>query len=190
MEERLMAKQSIVHRGRDWNDALRKATQSGAIAAATVSTTVAVAGVRDSGNAVAPANATSHIAWGESAAAVESVDAKHTLVGMVLNAGACVFWATFYEKWFGRAAERGEVGTALLGGAAVAAVAYVTDYHFVPKRLTPGWEARISPRSVAAAYVVLALSLPLRGLLRNGSAARSAARFRSRARRTPSARRG
>jgi hypothetical protein len=185
-----MTRQSIVHRGRDWDDALRNATRSGAIAAATVSTAVAVAGVRDSGSAVAPVNATSHIAWGESAAAFESVDAKHTLVGMVLNAGACVFWATFYEKWFGRAAERGDVGAALLGGAAVAAAAYVTDYHVVPKRLTPGWEARISPRSLAAAYVVLALSLPLRGLLKNGSAARRAPRSRSRARRMPAARRG
>jgi len=36
----------------------------------------------------------------------------------------------------------------------------------VPKRLTPGWESRISQPSLFAAYAVLALSLPLRGLLR------------------------
>jgi hypothetical protein len=77
-----------------------------------------------------------------------------------------VFWASFYEKFFGRAADRGDVGTALLGGGLVAAAAYVTDYHVVPKRLTPGWEARISQPSLFAAYAVLALSLPLRGLLR------------------------
>jgi hypothetical protein len=47
----------------------------------------------------------------------------------------------------------------------VAAAAYVTDYHVVPKRLTPGWELRISPRSLLATYAVLALALPLRGLL-------------------------
>ncbi|HET9694709.1 MAG TPA: hypothetical protein VFP48_09995 [Steroidobacteraceae bacterium] len=151
---------------KDWGEALRSAAVSGAVAAGTVSAAVALAGARDSGSAIAPLNATSHIAWGESAGAVESIDAKHTLVGMALNAGACVFWATFYEKWFGRAAERGEVGTALLGGAAVAAAAYVTDYHVVPQRLTPGWEARISRRSLAVAYTVLALTLPLRGLLR------------------------
>lgn len=162
-----MARQLIASRNEDWSHALRNATQSGAIAAGTVSAAVAWAGARDSGSAVAPVNATSHIVWGESAGAVESVDAKHTLLGMALNAGACVFWATFYEKWFGRAAERGDVGTAMLGGAVVATAAYVTDYHVVPKRLTPGWEARISPRSLAAAYVVLALSLPLRGLLRS-----------------------
>ena len=149
-----------------WSDSLRSATRSGAIAAGATAACVAVAGARDSGNAVAPLNATSHIAWGETAADVEHIDAKHTLTGIALHAGACVFWATFYEKWFGRAADRGEVGTALLGGAAVAVAAYVTDYHVVPQRLTPGWEARISNRSLAAVYTVLALSLPLRGLMR------------------------
>lgn len=96
----------------------------------------------------------------------ETIDASHTLLGVVLHAGACVVWATFYEKYFGRAAGRGEVATALLGGGVVAAAAYGTDYHIVPKRLTPGWEYRVSRSSLAAIYTVLALSLPLRGLLR------------------------
>jgi hypothetical protein len=85
---------------------------------------------------------------------------------MLLNAGACVFWATFYERYFGRAADRGDVGTALLGGGIVAAAAYVTDYHLVPKRLSPGWDHRLSGRSLGATYAVLALGLSLRGLLR------------------------
>jgi hypothetical protein len=127
---------------------------------------VAAAGARETGSAVAPINATSHVAWGERAGEFEGVDAKHTLLGMLINAGACVFWATFYERYFGRAADRGDVGTALLGGGIVAAAAYVTDYHVVPKRLTPGWEQRISGRSLAATYAMLAVSLTLRGLLR------------------------
>ena len=149
-----------------WSAALRRAVQSGVVAAGTTAVCAALAGVRDSGSAVAPLNATSHIAWGESAARAESIDASHTLLGVMLHAGACVFWATFYEKYFGRVVERGEVGTAAVGGAVVAAAAYVTDYHIVPKRLTPGWEYRVSGRSLAAIYTVLALSLPLRALLR------------------------
>jgi hypothetical protein len=152
--------------GKDWPGAVRSAAMSGAIAAGATSAYVAAAGARDTGSAVAPINATSHIVWGESAGDVESVDARHTLLGAALNLGACVFWAGFYERLFGRAADRGRVGTALLGGGVVAAAAYVTDYHLVPKRLTPGWESRISQPSLLAAYAVLALSLPLRGLLR------------------------
>ena len=64
------------------------------------------------------------------------------------------------------AADRGQIAKALLGGGTVAALAYVTDYHAVPERLTPGWEERVSNRSLALIYAVLALSLPVRGLLR------------------------
>jgi hypothetical protein len=128
--------------------------------------TAALRGKHDSGSAVAPINATSHVAWGEDAADVERADAKHTLLGLVINGGASVFWSALYEKAFGRAAERGQVATALLGGGAVATLAYVTDYYLVSKRLTPGWEHRVTPRSLALIYTGLALSFPLRGLLR------------------------
>ena len=153
-------------RNRNWDESLRSAAVSGALAAGATAMCAAVTGARDSGSAVAPINATSHIAWGASAGNVEEVDAKHTPLGAALHFGACVFWATLYERFFGRAAERRDVRTALLGGGAVAAAAYLTDYHVVPKRLTPGWEYRLAPRSLAAVYAVLALSLPLRGLLR------------------------
>lgn len=158
---------------KNWDESLRSATLSGAVAAGATAMCAAVAGARDSGSAVAPINATSHIAWGESAGNVEQVDAKHTPLGVAFHLGGCLFWATFYERFFGRAAERGDVRTALLGGGAIATAAYFTDYHVVPKRLTPGWEYRLAPRSLAAAYAVLALSLPLRGLLQDARLTRS-----------------
>ena len=149
-----------------WSEAVRSAVSSGAVTAVATAGSVSLAGARDTGSAVAPINATSHVAWGESAADFEGIDAKRTGLGMLLNAGACAFWATFYERYFGRAADRGDARTALLGGGIVAAAAYVTDYHLVPKRLSPGWEHRLSGRSLAMTYAVLALSLSLRGLLR------------------------
>ena len=145
---------------------LRAAAFTGMAAAAATAIVVAVRGARDSGSAIAPLNATSHVAWGDDAAAVERVDVKHTALGTGIHIAAGMFWAAVYEKLFGRAAERGAIGTALVGGAAVAALAYVVDYHCVPKRLTPGWEDRVAGRSLAATYTALAASLPLRGLLR------------------------
>lgn len=106
-----------------WGEAFRSAASSGGITAGATPASVSVAGARDTGSAVAPINATSHIAWGESAADFEGIDAKRTGLGMLLNAGACVFWATFYERYFGRAADRGDVRTALVGGGIVAAAA-------------------------------------------------------------------
>jgi hypothetical protein len=153
-------------RQKTWAEASRDALISGAIASAVTTAAVAIAGRRDSGSALAPINATSHVLHGSKAAAVTDADIGHTALGFVINTGAAVFWAALYEKAFGAAAERGDIAEAWLGGKAVAGLAYMTDYHAVPKRLTPGWEYRISERSLMAVYAALALSLPVRGLLK------------------------
>jgi hypothetical protein len=149
---------------KSWNGALRDALWSGAIAAGAIGVTTAIRGARESGSAIAPINASSHVIFGAEALHTEGPDLKHTPLGELINAGASVFWAVLYEKAFGAAADRGDLGRALAGGAAVAGLAYLTDYHLVPKRLTPGWEARMSQPSVLLAYAALALTLPLRGL--------------------------
>lgn len=163
-----------------WPSLVRAAAVSGVLAAATTAVAVALRGERDSGSAVAPLNATSHVAWGDEASDTETVDWKHTALGVAIHTGAGMFWASVYEKLFGRHAERGDVATAFAGGAAVAALAYVTDYHLVPKRLTPGWEHRISGRSLALTYGVLAATFPVRALLH--AAARESARQAARSR--------
>jgi hypothetical protein len=47
----------------------------------------------------------------------------------------------------------------------VSAGAYLTDYYLVPKRFTPGWEKRLSGKSLAAIYGMLALGLVASDLL-------------------------
>jgi hypothetical protein len=159
-------------RRHDWRHTFADALITGSIASVATAATAAACGARDSGSAIAPINATSHMMWGPEAAEVRTVTARHTLPGLALNEGAGIFWATLYERVFGEAADNGDTGRAIAGGVAVAALAYVTDYHLVPKRLTPGWEMRISGRSLALVYAALALALPLRGLLRSRPARR------------------
>lgn len=144
----------------DWiNDTLA----TGAVASA--ATTVAIAGLGqlEDGNAVAPLNAVSHILWGDEAARVEGVDAQHTLTGAALNAVAIAGWAGVHELLMPREGPR-RLDQALLAGAAVSAVAYVTDYHVVPRRLTPGFEKRLSNRALFGVYATLAVSLALGSL--------------------------
>ncbi|WP_428305744.1 hypothetical protein [Lacipirellula sp.] len=134
---------------------------------ATAATTAAVAacGALENDSSAAPINAVSHIAWGDEAAEHDELSAKYTLTGAALNAVAITSWAAVYELGFGRAARRGNVSRALLGGVATAAAAYVVDYYVVPRRLTPGFEKRLTPPSMVAAYAALAASLPLASLL-------------------------
>jgi hypothetical protein len=53
----------------------------------------------------------------------------------------------------------GRLGPSLAAGAATSAIAYVADYHVVPKRFTPGFEKRLSGGALATVYGVLALAL-------------------------------
>ena len=133
---------------------------------ATAATTVAAAacGAHDVESVAAPINAVSHIAWGEEAAQHDESSLKYTATGAALNAAAIASWAAVYEMAFGQQARRGNVKAALFGGAATAALAYVTDYYVVPRRLTPGFEKRLSPISMLAVYSALAASLPLASL--------------------------
>ncbi|MGZ8242108.1 hypothetical protein [Methylomagnum sp.] len=139
---------------------------SGTVAGLATALAETLCGQAERSKAAAPLNAVSHIAWGERAARREDLSLKYTGTGFLLNHAACVLWAGVYEHWFGQAAESGQVGKALAGGAAVAGLAYLTDYHVVPERLTPGFEKRLSGRSMAAVFGALALSLPLRGLIK------------------------
>jgi hypothetical protein len=130
-------------------------------ASAATTAVVSACGLLERGNSVAPLNAVSHIMWGDSATRQDDLSLQHTGAGVVLNTLAVTSWAGVYEAVFGNRARGGSISTAILGGIATSALAYVTDYYIVPRRLTPGFEKQLSPLSMFAVYTTLALSLPL-----------------------------
>ena len=139
---------------------------TGSIAGAATTLAVAALGKVEDDNAIAPLNAVSHIVFGDRAAKANRASWKYTFTGLLLNWAAVTSWAAMYEYFFGRAAKAGRVNDALLGGAVISGIAYVTDYHVVPKRLTPGFEKRLSNGSLFAVYAALALGLAIGGLRR------------------------
>ena len=144
----------------------RNALITGTIAGLATALTATLCAKRYGVAPAAPINAVSHVVWGEEAGAHDEVSAKYTGTGLATNHAACIFWAAIYEAVFAADAERGDSGKALAGAALVTGIAYVTDYHVVPKRLTPGYELRLPRRALACIYGALAAALPLRGLLR------------------------
>jgi hypothetical protein len=126
----------------------KRVLMSGVLAGTAAAIAVSLAGRRQAGAYAAPLNATSHIVWGDVAARRNALSVKYTATGTLLHYGAAVFWAALYELLPGRAPLRAVV---------TAATAYVVDYHVVPRRLTPGFELRVSPRALAAVYGALAL---------------------------------
>ncbi len=147
-----------------WSQTLRRAVPIAALTSLTTSLTAALCGWRENGNAVAPLNAISHIVWGEEAAQQEKASVRYTATGLMLNTSAMFGWALIFAKLFS-ARKRNRTVSSLGGGVFVSLLAYVIDYHVVPKRLTPGVEDRLSSRSLLTLYIVLALSLAIGGLV-------------------------
>ncbi len=149
---------------------LARALVSGTLAAAAVTVAASLAARRATGSSAAALNATSHFLWGDAAARRNKYSVKYTGVGYAANYGASIFWALFYEA-LGR---KRSAGQALRDGLLVSAGAYVTDYHLVPERLTPGFELRLSGKALACIYGALALGLSARDLVRRLGAQRRA----------------
>ena len=141
------------------HDALRSIL--GMTASATAATTAAatMCGALELGRPAAPVNAVSHILWGDDALRRDAVSAKYTALGTALNTAAVASWSVLHHFIFRPDRRPAGMVPALARGAATAAVAYVVDYHVVPKRLTPGFEERLSNRSLFAIYAALAVSL-------------------------------
>ncbi len=142
---------------------------TGAIATVATTAAVAAAGTVEREGPLGPINAVSHIAWGDEAATHDEASLKYTGAGLALNATAVTGWAAVHELLCGRAVDKGGVTAALISGAAVSAMAYVTDYYIVPSRFTPGFEKRLSNRALFGIYSVLAVSLALGSLCRGRS---------------------
>lgn len=146
---------------------LSRALTSGSFAGLVTTAAISMAGERESGNAVAPINATSHVLWGDDeAGSADSVDLKHTVPGLLINTSAGVFWAFVHELLLQQVRPRDPVA-AMASGAAVAALAYVVDYHLIPRRLSPGWDLRLSRRGVALGFATLGACLAVAGLVRS-----------------------
>ena len=140
-----------------------KAFLSGTLAAAAVTLVASIASRRATGAYASALNAASHFLWGDRAARRHSYSWKYTGIGFAANYGASVFWALFYEL-LGRGKRR-SAKHALRDGALVSALAYVVDYHLVPRRLTPGFELRLPGRALGGIYAALAVGLALKDLV-------------------------
>ncbi|WP_225984974.1 hypothetical protein [Noviherbaspirillum aerium] len=140
---------------------------SGTVSGVATALAASVAGKRDAESYAAPLNATSHIVWGEEAAFHDEPSLKYTVTGFLLTHASAIFWASIYEKWFAPREDERDASPLkpLIGAAVVTAGAYVTDYYLVPKRLTPGYEKRVSGKSLSAIYGVLALGMAARALM-------------------------
>lgn len=128
--------------------------KTGLISSAAVAIAAGIRGQMELGAAMRPVNGISHILWGAQAGKSNSISGKYTLTGLALNTVACGFWAWLYQR-----GSRASASEAAVDAVGVAALAYITDYYFIPRRFTPGFELSLSGRSFPWIYAALAAGL-------------------------------
>ena len=142
---------------------IENSLRTGAIASAATTLAASICGKIEEDNGVAPLNAVSHILWGDSAAKVDEPTLAHTVPGISLNTAAVTGWAAVQEMLLPKSNRR--LDTAIFSGVVVSGLAYLVDYYVVPKRFTPGFEKRLSNRSLFGIYATLAASLAVGSML-------------------------
>ena len=137
---------------------LARTLASGAVAAVASAAVAALCSRLENRHAARPLNAVAHIYDGGAPPRVDGPRHRNTFIGLALHAGASMWWAAFFEGLWGRLARR-STPSALVGGAAIAASAYLIDYHVVGPRFRPGFERFLSAPAMFAVYAALAAGL-------------------------------
>ncbi|MBB5503150.1 hypothetical protein [Paraburkholderia sp. MM5384-R2] len=148
---------------------LRRAVPSGLLAGCVSAATAAAASTDASGSPLAPINAVTHCLWPQRALRERGFSIRHTVAGFAIHQAAAIFWAMMFEQLVDRMAgpdPSRRPGATAVAAATTVASAYVVDYKVVPNRLTPGFEAHLSRRSLGNVYVALGAGLLAAALLR------------------------
>jgi hypothetical protein len=138
--------------------ALRDGAITGSVASVVSSVALAALSRIETGHPLAAVNATSHWLWSGESFRQNGPSIRHTVVGYAIHHVASMFWGVVAERLFAESTCR--PATRVLRNAALTtAAASVGDYLVVPKRFTPGVEARLSPKAVALFYLAFAAGL-------------------------------
>lgn len=150
---------------KNWSRAIRNGLVSGAVASIASTIALSILGKTELGKSAAPVNGPSQWIWGRHAPYQDRFSLRYTIVGYAVHHAASVFWAIWYEKLRQRFAPAKSTAAVLAPAVATTAAAYAVDFHFTPKRLTPGFEHRLSQPSLLIAYGTFALGLAAMALI-------------------------
>jgi hypothetical protein len=118
----------------------------------------------DTGRPWSAVNAVSHWIWPREALRRNEPTLRHTVTGAVVHVASSVFWAAAYQWLRSRRLHHTPLNAAA-DAAAVTALAAVVDLAVVPKRLSPGFEQRLTRPSLGLVYAGFGVGLAIGGLL-------------------------
>ena len=157
---------AIGKNNQSWLRTFCAAAASGSVASVLSTIVLVAAGRRETGHPAAATNATSQWIWGKRATRRDRPTLRYTATGYTIHHLASIFWAALFERCFGWRAKSFNVQQVIGASAAVATVAAVVDFGLTPERFTPGFEHRLSKKSLVAVYAAFATGLAVTALSR------------------------
>ena len=145
--------------GKTWRQTMHDAWVSGSAASIASTVCLSLAGKAELNRLAAPINGPSQWVWGRHAPYENRFSLQYTLVGYLIHHAASVFWAILHEKLRQQMARADPATAAIVSAAATTTAAYVVDFNFTPKRLTPGFEHRLSKGALLMVYGSFAIGL-------------------------------
>jgi len=145
-------------------DRLAVSLCAGTVASLLSMVALALRGRAETGSAAAPFNAISHWLYGARALRLDTADVRHTALGALVHFASSMFWGAVYDQLVCRRVPPPPPVGLVAGAVGVAGLAAVTDFALVPERVTPGFEHRLSPRSLVLTYALFAAGLALGAL--------------------------
>jgi hypothetical protein len=119
---------------------------------------------RSDSTPAAPLNAAMHWFFPQRALQRDDASLAYTGGGAAVHLASASLWGAVYA-WLRRQRQAPTVTNAVTDAAAVTAVAALVDLKLVPPRLTPGFEHRLSKRSLWWVYGTFAVGLAIGGVL-------------------------
>ncbi|HLS81405.1 MAG TPA: hypothetical protein VK025_08380 [Steroidobacter sp.] len=148
-----------------WLEAARQALVSGTLASVLSTGVLMWLGGRRLGRPAAPTNATSHWLWGdEESFQADELSLRHTGVGYATHHASAVMWAMLLERWLARTPHPTSARI-VRDAALISALAAFVDYQLTPRRLRPGFEARLPTHSLVGVFAALGVGLATGAIL-------------------------
>ncbi|MEM8512536.1 hypothetical protein RCH14_001852 [Massilia sp. MP_M2] len=140
---------------------IQRALVSGAASSIVSTVAMALVAKKETGSPYAATNAVSHYVHGRKASFRDRFSLRYTVPGLLIHHASATVWALVFERVMGGVLDQKNPSAVLASAAATSAFAAFTDHKLAPRPLQPGYQKRLSNKSLGVVYTSIAVGMAL-----------------------------